>query len=247
MTQPALAVEHVAKRFGGLEAVCDVSLELAPGSVLGVIGPNGSGKTTLINLLTGAYRATRGTIRVSGTVTTRLAAHRIAALGVARTFQNPRVFTSLTVRQNLFLCEHQGIGRSGIARLRQDADEWLALVGLAEHGHRVARELSGGQQKLVEFARAMVRRPSIVLMDEPFAGVHLDVKKVLQDRIRQFSRRGDTAFLIVSHEVPDLMDLSDEFICMANGSVLSAGDPQAVCADEAVIDAYLGAPLKRPA
>ena len=247
MTQLALAVEHLAKRFGGLEAIRDVSLDLASGSVLGVIGPNGSGKTTLINLLTGAYRPTRGSIRVGGTATTRMSAHRIAALGVARTFQNPRVFTSLTVRQNLFLGEQQGIGRSGIARLREDADEWLTLVGLAEHGQRVARELSGGQQKLVEFARAMVRRPSIVLMDEPFAGVHLDVKKVLHNGIRDFSRRGETAFLIVSHEVPDLVDLSDEFICMANGSVLAAGDPGAVCANEAVIDASLGARVRWPA
>lgn len=242
MTQPALTVEHVAKRFGGLEAIRDVSLDLAPGSVLGVIGPNGSGKTTLINLLTGAYRPTKGSIRVGGTLTTRMAAHRIAGLGVARTFQNPRVFSSLTVRQNLFLSEHQGIGRSGAARLRADADEWLALVGLVEHGHRVARELSGGQQKLVEFARAMVRRPSIVLMDEPFAGVHPGIKQVLHERIRDFSRRGETAFLIVSHEVPDLVDLSDAFVCMANGTVLAAGDPRAVCADPAVIDAYLGAP-----
>ena len=242
MPEPALTAEQVAKRFGGLEAIRDVSFELPSGSVLGVIGPNGSGKTTLINLLTGAYRPTRGSIRVGGTRTTRMAAHRIAALGVARTFQNPRVFTSLTVRQNLFLSEHQGIGRSGVARLRADADEWLGLVGLGGLGHRIARELSGGQQKLVEFARAMIRRPAIVLMDEPFAGVHPDVKKVLHDRIRDFSRRGETSFLIVSHEVPDLVDLSDSFLCMANGSVLAAGDPQAVCADPAVIDAYLGAP-----
>lgn len=242
MAEPALAAEHVAKRFGGLEAIRDVSLTLPPGSVLGVIGPNGSGKTTLINLLTGAYRPTKGSIQVGGTRTTRMSAHRIAALGVARTFQNPRVFTSLTVRQNLFLSEHQRIGRSGVARLRAEADEWLGLVGLAGLGHRVARELSGGQQKLVEFARAMVRRPAVVLMDEPFAGVHLDVKKVLHDRIRDFSRRGETSFLIVSHEVPDLVDLSDSFLCMANGSVLAAGDPRAVCAAPAVIDAYLGAP-----
>ena len=241
MTQPALTMDHVAKRFGGLEAIREVSLDLPPGSVLGVIGPNGSGKTTLINLLTGAYRPSKGSIRVGGADTTRLAAHRIAALGVARTFQNPRVFTTLTVLQNLFMCEHQGLSRAGIGQLRQDADDWLRLVGLEQHAHRVARELSGGQQKLVEFARAMVRRPSIVLMDEPFAGVHPEVKKVLHDRIRDLSGQG-VAFLIVSHEIPDLIDLSDSFACMANGSVLAAETPQAVCADDAVIDAYLGTP-----
>lgn len=237
---PAVAAERVAKRFGGLEAVRDVSLEVRAGSVLGVIGPNGSGKTTLINLLTGAYRPTGGSIRVRGTDTTRMAAHRIAALGVARTFQNPRVFTTMTVLQNLFLCEHQGIGRAALTRLRADADEWLALTGLAQHAHRIASELSGGQQKLLEFARAMVRRPSVVLMDEPFAGVHPEVKKILHDRIKETSSHGETAFLIVSHEVPDLVDLSESFVCMADGRVLASGTPREVCADEAVIDAYLG-------
>jgi branched-chain amino acid transport system ATP-binding protein len=242
MTQLTLAVEHVAKRFGGLEAIRDVSLDLPAGSVLGVIGPNGSGKTTLINLLSGVYRPSKGSIRVGDTETTRMAAHRIAARGVARTFQNPHVFTSLTVRQNMFMSEHQGLSRAGLSQLREDADEWLRLVGLGELAGRVARELSGGQQKLVEFARAMVSRPAIVLMDEPFAGVHPDIKQILHERIRELRGGQGVAFLIVSHEVPDLIDLSDAFVCMANGSVLAAGDPETVCADEAVIDAYLGAP-----
>jgi len=243
--QPALAVREVGKKFGGVEAVRDVSLTVAPGQVLGVIGPNGSGKTTLINLLTGVYRADRGSIRVAGTETSRLPAYRVAGLGVARTFQNPHVFATLTVRQNLLMALRHSVrrGRAPAAGAGESDDigRWLELTGLADKADHVASELSGGQRKLVEFARAMVRRPSLVLMDEPFAGVHPAVKRVLHDRIRQLAASGEAAFLIVSHEIPDLIDLSDQFLCMAGGAVLKAGDPAEVCQDEAVVDAYLGA------
>jgi ABC-type branched-subunit amino acid transport system ATPase component len=249
---PALAVREVGKRFGGVEAVRDVSLTVAPGQVLGVIGPNGSGKTTLINLLTGVYRADRGSIQVAGAETSRLPAYRVAGLGVARTFQNPHVFSTLTVRQNLLMALRHSVRRGRPADRSPGADSnalagsddivrWLELTGLADKADHVASELSGGQRKLVEFARAMVRRPSLVLMDEPFAGVHPAVKRVLHDRIRQLADSRETAFLIVSHEIPDLIDLSDQFICMAAGAVLKMGDPAEVCRDEAVVDAYLGA------
>jgi branched-chain amino acid transport system ATP-binding protein len=237
---PALTVREVGKRFGGVEAIRDVSLEVAPGQVLGVIGPNGSGKTTLINLLTGTYRADRGSIRVAGRETSRLPAHRVAALGVARTFQNPHVFTTLTVRQNLLMALRHG-SQAADSTGTDSVGEWLALTGLAGKADHVASQLSGGQRKLVEFARAMVRAPSLVLMDEPFAGVHPAVKRVLHERISQLAAAGETAFLIVSHEIPDLIDLSDRFVCMAGGAVLRTGDPAEVCQDEAVVDAYLGA------
>jgi ABC-type branched-subunit amino acid transport system ATPase component len=246
---PALAVREVGKRFGGVQAVRDVSLTVAPGQVLGVIGPNGSGKTTLINLLTGVYRVDHGSIQVAGAETSRLPAYRVAGLGVARTFQNPHVFSTLTVRQNLLMALRHSVrgGRSSGAvnsnapAGSNDIVRWLELTGLTDKADHVASELSGGQRKLVEFARAMVRRPSLVLMDEPFAGVHPAVKRVLHDRIRQLADSGETAFLIVSHEIPDLIDLSDQFLCMAAGAVLKMGDPAEVCRDEAVVDAYLGA------
>jgi len=241
--KPALAVREVGKKFGGVEAVRDVSLTVAPGQVLGVIGPNGSGKTTLINLLTGVYRADRGSIQVAGTETSRLPAYRVAGLGVARTFQNPHVFATLTVRQNLLMALRHSVhrGRRVADAGADDVGRWLELTDLTDKADHVASELSGGQRKLVEFARAMVRGPSLVLMDEPFAGVHPAVKRVLHDRIRQLAASGEAAFLIVSHEIPDLIDLSDQFICMAAGAVLTAGDPAEVCRDQAVIDAYLGA------
>jgi ABC-type branched-subunit amino acid transport system ATPase component len=244
-TDPAdvLIVDGLSKRFGGNQAVCDVSCTLAAGSVLGVIGPNGSGKTTMINLLSGAYRPTKGSVLVAGRQCVGLPAHRISALGVARTFQNPHVFKTLTVRENLAVSTRHRSGTAGAHRHAQAAEEWLELAGLTGVADRVAHELSGGQQKLVEFARAMVRRPVLVLMDEPFAGVHPDVKAVLRQQITDRSADGETAFLIVSHEVPDLMSLSHSFLCMAEGRVLTAGTPQAVCSDPRVVSAYLGAPV----
>jgi branched-chain amino acid transport system ATP-binding protein len=240
---PILAVGHLAKSFGGLNAIRGVSLELAAGSVLGVIGPNGSGKTTLINLLSGAYRPDKGTIRLNGAETSRLPAHRVASLGLARTFQNPHVFKTLTVRQNLFVSVQHRARRAALRQLQDNADRWLADVGLTPFADRVASELSGGQQKLVEFARAMVHQPAVVLMDEPFAGVHPDVKAVMHRRISEAAAQGTSAFLIVSHEIPDLVNLASRFLCMADGLVLAAGAPRSVCEDQRVIDAYLGAPL----
>lgn len=237
----ALEVAGLAKRFGGIEAIRDVSLRVETGSVLGVIGPNGSGKTTLINLLSGAYRPDRGSVRIHGVEASRLPAHRIAMLGLARTFQNPHVFSSLTVRQNLFVSVQHRAGSAMLRQLRSYADEWLELVGLARFADRVANELSGGQQKLVEFARAMVHRPAVVLMDEPFAGVHPEVKQVLHGRIAASAREGESSFLIVSHEIPDLVRLADSLLCMDGGRVLVGGSPAEVCRDERVLDAYLGA------
>lgn len=241
--RPVLEVQGLAKRFGGLEALRDVSFHVAPASVLGVIGPNGSGKTTLVNLLSGAYRPDKGSIRVNGSETSRLAAHKVAALGVARTFQNPHVFKSLTVRQNLFVAVQHRVSDTLLRQLQADADHWLELVGLTHVANRVAHELSGGQQKLVEFARAMVHGPSLVLMDEPFAGVHPEVKAVMHDRIKEIALQGRATFIIVSHEIPDLIGISGSFLCMSEGTVLVVGEPRAVCTDQRVIDAYLGAPV----
>jgi ABC-type branched-subunit amino acid transport system ATPase component len=237
-----LRVTDVHRRFGGIAAVRGVGFEVGAGTVLGVIGPNGSGKTTLVNLVTGAYRPNQGTIHVGATETTRRSAHAIAALGVARTFQNPRVFQTLTVRQNLLVSVAHRTGHDGLRSLLPEVDRWLGLVGLAEFGERVAAELSGGQQKLVEFARAMVHAPKVVLMDEPFAGVHPHVKDVLHEQITAAAQRG-TVFVVVSHEVPDLVRLSHRFVCMAGGQVLADGAPEEVCRRRDVVDAYLGTPL----
>jgi ABC-type branched-subunit amino acid transport system ATPase component len=163
---------------------------------------------------------------------------------MSRTFQNPHVFASLTVRQNMVVAVAHRSDRHRMRVLSAEVDEWLAIVGLEALADRVAHELSGGQQKLIEFARAMVHKPSVVLMDEPFAGVHPHIKKTLHRLIVDQAARGAAAFMIVSHEVPELISLSDRLLCMAGGQVLAEDDPARVCADPRVIDAYLGAPLE---
>ncbi|MET4432952.1 ATP-binding cassette domain-containing protein [Mycolicibacterium sp. 624] len=241
---PALKAESIHKRFGGIHAVKGVSFEAARGSVLGVIGPNGSGKTATINLLSGAYKLDSGSISIGGHVATGRPAHEFVTWGVARTFQNPRVFKTLTVKENLVISvAHRRSGLSG-GSLNQQIEKWLGCTGLTAFSGRVAQELSGGQQKLVEFARAMVHQPSVVLMDEPFAGVHPHVKAVLHEQISQHAVNDRTTFVIVSHEIPDLIKLSDRFVCMAGGEILTEGTPADVCGDARVIDAYLGTPVK---
>lgn len=242
--KPVLEVNKIAKRFGGIRAVREVSFAVEAGDVLGVIGPNGSGKTTMINLLCGAYRVDQGSVRLGGIECAGKPAHSLAALGMGRTFQNPHVFKTLTVRQNMTMSVAHRADKASLRRLSGDVERWIEVVGLGTLADRVANELSGGQQKLVEFARVMVHQPKLVLMDEPFAGVHPQVKATLHSQIRAVANTGATSFLIVSHEVPDLVTLSNRFVCMANGVVLAAGSPDEVCANPDVIDSYLGAPLE---
>lgn len=236
---PRLQLKGVRKRFGGAVVLEDVSFEAGVGQVLGIIGPNGSGKTTLINILNGVYRPTKGSITLDDRRIDGVSPHRLIRLGVTRTFQNPRVFQSLTVLQNLVMVsEGAGRGRPDMARAR----ELLDLVGLADFGETVASEISGGQKKLAEFARALMTEPRLVLMDEPFAGIHSAIKEGLMARIRSTCNERGITYLVVSHEVSELAALSDQLLCLAQGKVLASGDPKTVSNDQAVIEAYLGAP-----
>jgi ABC-type branched-subunit amino acid transport system ATPase component len=237
-----LEVDEVAVRFGGVHAVRGVSFRVSAGEVLGLIGPNGSGKTTLLNAISGVHRPAAGTITLGGARLTGRAPHAIAGSGVARTFQVPRVFSSLTVMENMLLPAIDGGGGHG-DELEARAAELLELVGLQGRAHDVASLLSGGQQKLLEFARALITKPSVVLMDEPFAGVHPTLIRTMRDGIAR-RRDAGTSFIIVSHEIPPLMEVSDRVICVADGAVLVEGGPEEVVADEAVIAAYLGAPTE---
>lgn len=234
-----LAVEAVAKRFGGVRALNGVSFTVGGGQVVGLIGPNGSGKTTLLNIVNGIYVPDSGDIRIRAAATTGRRPWQLAAEGVSRTFQTARVFQTLTVRQNLFIpLLHQGRNERSNASRR--ADELLVFVGLAGFAEHTASELSGGQQRLLEFARALVTRPCLVLMDEPFAGVHPAIKTQLIDCIRETVAREGTSFLIVSHEVPDLVNMADFMLCLVEGEVAAAGTPAAVVHDDKVIEGYLG-------
>lgn len=232
-----LEVREVSRRFGGALVLDGVSFDADGGRVLGIIGPNGSGKTTLINVLNGVHAPTHGTVRLEGARIDGRSPHRLIRQGISRTFQNPRVFQSLTLLENLVMVT-EGMGRERRTALR--ARELLDFVGLGELATSVASEVSGGQKKLAEFARALMTDPLLVLMDEPFAGIHPTIKEALMARIRETCSERGIAFLVVSHEVSELVDLSDDFLCLAEGKVLAAGAPKAVSTDDAVIEAYLG-------
>lgn len=234
-----LSVQSVGKQFGGLVALGDVSLEMTRSLVVGLIGPNGSGKTTLLNVINGIYDPSRGSIQLDGASTARKRPSDLAAMGMSRTFQNARVFSTLTAEQNLFIpLLHQSRGER--AKSTKRAEELLSFVGLEAYAGKTATQLSGGQKRLLEFARALVTKPSLVLMDEPFAGVHPQIKATLVRCIKETVRLEGTSFLIVSHEVPDLVAMSDHMVCLVEGKVAAAGDPTVVVRDERVIEGYLG-------
>ena len=233
-----LQVQALSKRFGGVVAIKDLSFEVGSAAVVGVIGPNGSGKTTLLNMINGIYRPDGGDIRLDGSSIAGSPPHVLVSRGIARTFQNPRVFRTLTVTQNMLLpLLHR---RGGSGKALPHVAELLELVGLEREANRPASELSGGQQKLLEFARALMTEPKVVLMDEPFAGVNPAIKRMLMDCIRATSGGSGTSFLIVSHEVPDLISLSQRMICLASGELMAEGPPPRVASSPAVIEAYLG-------
>jgi ABC-type branched-subunit amino acid transport system ATPase component len=236
---PLLAIRNIDKHFGGVAALSDVSFYLRRGTIAGLIGPNGSGKTTLLNVLNGVYRADRGAVEFDGLALGARRPSELASLGITRTFQSARVFSTLTVLQNLFvpLLHHAAAERTAASA---DAAELLAFVGLAEFASHTASELSGGQKRLLEFARALVTRPRLILMDEPFAGVHPLIKTTLIGCIKETVKRQAASFLIVSHEVPDLVGMADAMVCLVEGRVAAAGKPGEVLADERVIEGYLG-------
>lgn len=237
---PRLELRGVYKRFGGATVLENVSFSVDGGRVLGVIGPNGSGKTTMINVLNGVHRPTKGAILLEGAQIDGRSPHTLLRAGISRTFQNPRVFQSLTLLDNLLMVT-EGMGRGGGGLDR--ALDLLELVGLAEHAGAVASEVSGGQKKLAEFARALMTSPRLVLMDEPFAGIHPEIKAALMARIRTSCDEDGITYVVVSHEVSELVDLSDELLCLAEGRVLASGEPRQVSSEPEVIEAYLGQPL----
>lgn len=234
-----LELTDVRKRFGGLWAVDGVSLSLSAGRIVGLIGPNGSGKTTLLNTINGAYPPDAGRIELSGHTVSGLPAHRVARMGVSRTFQAARVFSTLTVRENMLLPTLPAGRPSAEAEVR--ALDLVEMVGLGRLWETAASELSGGQQKLLEFARSLITRPQLLLMDEPFAGVHPEIVKTMTSRLLSLRADGLTV-LVVSHEIPVVMGLVDEVVCMNDGRIIAHGPPEVVDQDPHVLEAYLGTP-----
>jgi branched-chain amino acid transport system ATP-binding protein len=247
-----LSLRGVERTFGGLRAVDGASFDVEAGKVHGLIGPNGAGKTTLINLVSGLLAPTGGSIELDGRPIGGLAPPRIAALGVARTFQNIRLFPELTARDNVLVGQHLRRHPSLLARLlllRSARDEALAArekaaallerVGLPDRVDEQARHLSYGEQRRVEIARALASEPSLLLLDEPTAGMNpVEVQGVAR-LIRQVAAEGHSV-LLVEHNVRLVMDVCDQITVLNFGKVIAEGPPAMVAAHPAVITAYLG-------
>jgi branched-chain amino acid transport system ATP-binding protein len=247
-----LEVHGAYKHYGGVAAVADASLDVEAGSITALIGPNGAGKTTLFNIVSGFVRPERGTVVFDRSRVDRKAPHRVARAGLVRTFQTAKALTKMTVLDNMMLAASDQAGehlwgllnpvrvRSKEREIAARAHELLTLVRLDMHAQAYAGTLSGGQRKLLEFARALMTRPRMVLLDEPMAGVNPTLGLQLLDRVQDLRREEGMTFLLIEHDLEVVMAVSDLVHVMSNGTVIASGPPSEVRRDQAVIDAYLG-------
>ncbi len=249
-----LAAQGLTRRFGGLIAVNNVSFTVGQGEIFGLIGPNGAGKTTLFNLITGLIRPSSGDMVYQNASISRLRPYQIAGKGIARTFQNIRLFGDLTALENIMIAQHvhtcSGVvtGVLGLPpapqeerHIRQRALELLELVGLSDRAAEKAQNFAYGNQRRLEIARALALQPTILLLDEPAAGMNPTEKHQLSDFIRQIRTQFDLTVLLIEHHVPLVMGLCDRIAVLDFGQLIALGDPATVRNDPAVIEAYLGA------
>jgi len=247
MNDPIIEVTNVCKSFGGVIANYDVSLTVQRGAITGLIGPNGSGKTTLFNSIVGYHPIDSGSIRLDGREISQLHVQEIARLGLLRTFQTTRIYGKMSCLQNMqisvphrkarlvdmFSCER--------AEVLERAEQLLAFVGLYEKRFLRAGSLSFGQQKLLEFAMALINEPTVLLLDEPTAGINPTLINGLIDRLRRANAEFGITMLIIEHNMRVIMNMANKIYCMAHGEMLAAGAPSEIQNDQNVIDAYLGA------
>jgi branched-chain amino acid transport system ATP-binding protein len=257
MTSSLLDAQHVTIRFGGLTAVSDFNIAIQPGELLGLIGPNGAGKTTLFNMLTGVYKPTEGEIRIGGVSTHDMKPYQITSLGVARTFQNIRLFKELSVLENVKIGGHIHYKYSGTSavlhtnRFREaedtaevEAERLLDIFGLRRRAEDYAKNLPYGDQRRLEIARALAARPKLLLLDEPAAGLNDSETRALMQTIYDVRDRFKIAILLIEHNMELVMGICERIVVLNFGKTIAVGTPEEIRCNDAVVEAYLGEPAE---
>jgi branched-chain amino acid transport system ATP-binding protein len=242
-----LEVRNVSKRFGGVRANTDISLVVPEGRIVGLIGPNGSGKSTLFGSIVGAHPVDAGSIAFEGQEITRLRTPQIARRGLIRTYQQTRIYKKMSCVENM-LISAPAAAETFLDMLKprdpenaETADELLEFVGLYAKRHLLAGSLSFGQQKLLEFAMALMNRPRMLLLDEPTAGINPTLINGLLERLKRINADLGITLFVIEHNMRVIMNLAEHIYCLAHGELLAEGTPETIRNDRRVIDAYLGA------
>jgi branched-chain amino acid transport system ATP-binding protein len=248
-----LYADHITIQFGGLVAVDDVSFTIPPKSVVSLIGPNGAGKTTFFNVITGLYRVTSGIVFLEGKDITNVKPHDRAAMGLARTFQNIRLFNLMTAEENVMVAMHSHL-KSGVLSTiirtpgqrreertsRDTARELLEYVGIGKSEGELARNLSYGDQRRLEIARAMALRPKVLLLDEPTAGMNPQESATFNDFVHRVRDERDISVLLIEHDMSVIMKISERITVLDRGAMIAEGTPDDIRNNQQVIEAYLG-------